>query len=61
MINFSTRKGLKTPINSYSPEGEERSYYIKIEVGQGKVICKSKERLAEGSEVGIEGENCKPL
>jgi len=44
------------------PEEFEESYYINlIDVGQGKVICKSKERLSEGSEVSIEGENCKSL
>lgn len=45
-----------------TPEGFEESYYLNlVEAEQGKIICKSREYLLEGSKVIIEGETCRPI
>ncbi len=45
-----------------TPEGFEESYHINlVDIGQGKIMCKSKERLSEGSKVIIEGDTCKSI
>jgi hypothetical protein len=43
-----------------TPEGLDEAYYINlIKVDNGKIMCKSKKYLSEGTEVILEGEECK--
>jgi len=45
-----------------TPEGPEESYYINlVKVENGKMLCKSKEHLTEGSSTVIEGDVCRSL
>jgi len=64
MAEFHVNKGivLESWKLNVTPEGLEESYYINlVKVENGKILCKSKEHLTEGSSTIIEDNVCRSL